>query len=189
MSTHRLRLAAAILWLAAAPQAFAQTGSLRNADVVTAKATVKSVDQATRHVVLTGDNGETFTVKAPPEVRNLDKLKAGDHIVASYRREVEVALSPVGAKAPKDDVGVAVARAPKGGVPAAGVGAQIQVTGAIVGIDKARHSVKLVNPQGGEVHDIVLASSAGRAALPKLKVGQKLTITVTESLLIAAKPG
>jgi Cu/Ag efflux protein CusF len=60
----------------------------------TATATVKSIDKATRHVTLT-----RFSLKAPDDVRNLDQLKVGDTITATYVRETEFVISEPNAPA------------------------------------------------------------------------------------------
>jgi hypothetical protein len=47
----------------------------------------------------------------------------------------------------------------------------------------------VVSPQGGEVYNIAVRTAAGRAALPRLKVGDKVTAYITEGMLLSAKPG
>ena len=191
---RRNRAAAASLALAFAatsPAAFAAPdnplaglGSLKH---VTVTATVKSVDPATRHIVLTNAAGQDVTIKAPEEMRNFGQLQVGHRVTATYTIETEFALSP-GDKLPPNTQTVIEARAAKGELPAAALANHIVVTGAIVGIDRTNHTVRVVSPHGGEVHTIDVRDAAGRAALGKLKVGDYVTAYITERMLISARP-
>jgi hypothetical protein len=170
---------------AATQNPLAGLGSLKK---TTATVTVKSVDPATRHVVVTTAAGETFTLKAPQAMRNFDRLKVGDKITATYALETEFAISPPNGQLPPDTETTIAARAAKGEVPAAVVANHIVVTGAVLGINMANHTVKVVNPKGGEVHTISVSTAAGRKAMAKLKVGDYVTAYITEALLISTQP-
>ena len=152
--------------LAAAAPALAlptdMSAGMGSSQTVTAKVTVKSVDLATRHLTVVGAGGETFTMKVPASVQNLPQVKAGDTITATY-----------------------TARAAKGEVPAAVVANHVVVTGAVVGIDMEAHTLQLVDPQGGQVHTVKVTDPQRQAAMAKLKVGDTITVYVTESLLVA----
>jgi hypothetical protein len=179
-------LAAASTVAGAADDPLGRVGSVRKATVTV---TVVSVDAATRRVVVDAGGGQHFTLKAPPEMRNFDQLQAGQKITATYAVETAFALSPPNGELPPDTETTLAARAAKGELPAAVVANHIVVTGAIVGIDLATSTLKVVSPQGGEVYSIAVRTAAGRAALPKLKVGDKVTAYITEGMLLAAKPG
>ena len=170
--------------VAASKDPLAGVGSLHK---VTVTATVVSVDPATRHVVV-DHGGQHFTLKAPPEMRNFDQLQPGQKITATYAVQIAYALSPPNGELPPDTETTIAARAAKGELPAAVVTNHIVVTGAIVGIDAPNNMVKVVSPQGGEVYSIDVRTAAGRAALPKLKVGDKVTAYITEGMLLAATP-
>ena len=49
----------------------------------TISATVASIDAAKRLVELRAD-GESTTIQVPPEVRNFERVKVGDEVVATY---------------------------------------------------------------------------------------------------------
>ena len=178
------------LGLAAAPaSALAQDkATVSRTETVTGKVTIKSIDQANRHMVVTNSAGEDTAMKVPPEVRNLDKLKAGDTIEATYTLEAEFVLSPPNTKLPPDTDTLIAARAAKGELPAGAVANHIVVTGAVVGIDKAKRTLKIVSPQGGQVHTVKVTSAGGIEALDKVKVGDTITAYLTESLLLVANP-
>jgi hypothetical protein len=171
--------------VAASEDPLAGVGSLRK---VTVTATVVSVDPATRHVVV-DHAGQHFTLKAPPEMRNFDQLQPGQKITATYAVQTAFALSPPNGQLPPDTETTIAARAAKGELPAAVVTNHIVVTGAILGIDTTHNMLKVVSPQGGEVYNVEVRTVAGRAALPKLKVGDKITAYITEGMLLAATPG
>jgi hypothetical protein len=170
---------------AAAENPLAGVGSVKK---TTATVTVKSIDPATRHVVVTTAAGENFTLKAPQAMQNFDRLKVGDKITATYALETEFALSAPNGKLPPNTETTIAARAAKGEVPAAVVANHIVVTGAVVGINVANNTLRVVNPQGGEVHTISVRTAAGRAAMAKLKVGDYVTAYITEALLISTQP-
>lgn len=189
---HALAAAGLLIALglsATAPAALAQGQvSVSRSESVTGKVTIKSIDPATRHVVVTDSAGESHSMKVPPEVRNFDQLKAGDTIKATYSLEAEFVLSKPNAPLPPDTEATITARAAKGELPAAVAANHIVVTGAVVGVDVPKHTLKIVSPQGGEVHTVVVTSPDGQKAMGKVKVGDKITAYVTESLLIAAEP-
>lgn len=173
------------LGLAAAPALAQDKTSVSHSEKVTSRVTIKSIDAATRHMVVTTASGENFTLKVPPEVRNFSSLKPGDSIHATYTRQTEYVLSR-NAPLPQDTEATIAARAAKGEVPAAVVANHVVVTGAVVGIDMANHTLKIVSPQGGEVYDVAVKSAKGRAAMANMKTGDKITAYVTESLMISA---
>jgi ribosomal protein S1 len=179
------------LGFAAAPASVLaqQKASVSRSETVSGKVTIKSIDQATRHVVVTNSDGENTSMKVPPEMHNLDQLKVGDTINATYTLEAEIVLSAPNSKLPPDTETLIAARAAKGELPAGAVANHIVVTGAVVGVDKAKRTLKIVSPQGGEVHTAKVTSADGVKALDKVKVGDTITVYLTESLLMAANPG
>jgi len=178
------------LGLAAAPASVLaqQKATVSRSETITGKVTIKSIDQATRHMVVTNSDGEDTSMKVPSEVHNLDKLKPGDVIEATYTLESEFVLSAPNTKLPPDTDTMITARAAKGELPAGAIANHIVVTGAVVGIDKAKRTLKIVSPQGGQVHTVKVTSAGGIEALDKVKVGDTITAYLTESLLMAANP-
>ena len=47
---------------------------------------------------------------------------------------------------------------------------------------------RIVNPKGGEVHKVEITREDGKKAMSRLKVGDKITAYVTESLLVSVSP-
>jgi hypothetical protein len=67
----------------AGPTADAKLGVVV-ADLTELTATVDSVDYHKRLVTLTGPRGNTVTVKAGPQIKNLDQVKVGDQLVVQH---------------------------------------------------------------------------------------------------------
>jgi hypothetical protein len=178
------------LGFAAAPAAVLAQGqvAVSRSESVSDKLTIKSIDPATRHVIVTNSAGENTAMKVPLEVQNFGQLKPGDTINATYTMEAELVLSPPNTKLPPDTDTRLAARAAKGELPAGAVASHIVVTGAVVGIDKEKHTLKIVSPQGGEVHAVKVATPEGVKAMQKIKVGDTITAYLTESLLLTADP-
>ncbi len=195
-ATRRLSAVAALTALAAAslslapPAAFAKDAppALVRSEEISDTVTVKAIDKATRHLTLTNGSGETTTIKAPPELTRFDSLKVGDRIKIAYKAEVELVLSAPNAPLPADAAGIVSARARDVSKPGGVAATYMTVTGAVVAIDMAKHTLSIVSPRGGEVHKVSITREDGRAAMAKLKVGDKITAYVTESLLVSVAP-
>jgi hypothetical protein len=183
MMLAALGLAAAGLPAQAQPKA-----AISSSESATAKVTVKSIDRATRQVVVTGETGETFSIKAPPEARNFDNLKPGDTVAVTYTVSTEYVLSAPNTALPADAAAIVEARTAKGERPGGLVANTIVVTGAVLAIDVANHTLKLVSPEGGAVHTVAVKTPEGRRAMAQIKVGDTITAHVTESLLLTVKP-
>lgn len=164
------------------------SNSVKRSASVTEKVTVKSVDMATRHLVVSDKDGELHALKVPEAYQNLGQLKAGDVLSATYTISTELVLSPPNAPLPPDTAKIVKARAAKGELPAAAFANHIVVTGAVLGIDMRNHTLKIVSPQGGQVHKVEVDTPEGQRAMARLKVGDKITAYITESLLISASP-
>lgn len=189
--TQALAAVAAIILISTAPEAaFAQNAKadIGTVESVTGAVTIKSIDPATRRLVVLNDAGEAISMTAPKEIRNFDQLRVGDQITATYTLKTEFVLSAPNTPLPPDTQTVVAARSGKGELPSGVVANQIVVTGAVVGIDAANHRLKIVSPQGGEVHDVKVTSADGLKAFDKVKVGDKITAYVSESLMLAANP-
>ena len=85
---------------------------------------------ATREVTLVGPEGTVSTIHAGDAVRNLDKIKVGDTVVATYYASIVLVLSAPGTQVPDNQVNAARTRAAKGQMPAAALATKMIVTGA-----------------------------------------------------------
>lgn len=163
-------------------------GGIGASQTITARAKVQAIDLATREVTLVGPEGNVFTVHASDAVRNLDKVKVGDTVVATYYASIALVLSAPGAQVPDNQVNAALARAAKGQMPAGALGTKVVVTGTVVGVDLVNHTISLVNPSGGMVHTFDVTDPHRQAALKRVKVGDSLTAIGTEAFAIMLEP-
>jgi hypothetical protein len=163
-------------------------GGIGSSQTITARAKVQAIDLATREVTLVGPQGNAFAVHAGDAVHNLDKVKVGDSVVATYYASIVLVLSPPGTQVPDSQVNAAAARAAKGQVPAGAVSTKLIVTGTVVGVDLADHTISLVDPSGGMVHTFNVTDPRRQAALKRVKVGDSLTAIGTEAFAVALEP-
>ncbi len=152
---------------------------------VTVRATVKSIDLATRHVTLVGPEGNAFTLKIGDLARNLDQVHAGDQVRATYYRSVVFVLSSPNAPLPADTVAAAAATAPAGDLPAGAAMNRVTISGLVVGVDPAAHTLQVIDPTGGEIHTIAVTDPQRQRQLQNIKVGDTITAYVTEALLVS----
>jgi hypothetical protein len=190
-ATSALFIAAAFVAPSLPAPAWAQAGGMAGiggSETVTARATVQSVVQATRHIVLQTSTGETIPMVAGPRVINFDKIKAGDTVVVQFEQSVAYVLSPPNTKLPDSSLAVAGVGAAKGQNPAGAVGVRTVITGLVVGINPGNHTLQMVNPSGGSVQTIQVRSQAGLKNFKLIKVGDTITAVASESLAIALEP-
>jgi len=104
-----------------------------------AVATVESINQQSREVLLRGAGGRLFSVKAGPAVENLSRVKAGDRVVVRYVEALAASLAKpgqAGGSGVTEQGGIA-RHAPEGARPTGTVGNQIRTTVTIDAIDRA----------------------------------------------------
>lgn len=152
---------------------------------VTLHAKIDAIDRQTRAVTLTGVGGRTVTLVAGPAVR-LELLKVGDKVNATFYRSVAFVVSPPGTAVPEDEMKAALAR--HANVPGGAAVAMTRISGLVVGIDLAAHSVDLVNPKGGGVITVEVTDPARQAAMAGIKVGDTLTAVVSQALAVSIEP-
>lgn len=162
--------------------------SVSRSETATGTAVVKSIDRPGRHLVVATDKGEIVSLKVPAEARNFDKLNPGDKITVTYTLATEYVLSAPNTALPPNTDDLLTARAAKGDLPGGYLANHVVVTGAVVGIDQANHTVKLVSPEGGAVHTVSVKTEEGRRAMTKMKVGDTITAYISESVLLTVDP-
>src|SRR5580765_2188643 len=88
---------AALLSLPIAVFAQSQAGkTVTKENAVTATATIRAIDQATRSITLRTEKGDEDTFTVGPEVTRFDQLKVGDTIRATYYEAVVFQLRKPG---------------------------------------------------------------------------------------------
>lgn len=155
----------------------------------TFSATVESIDAKNRLVELRkGD--EVKTVQVPDEVRNFDRIKVGDQVVATYYQGLAAEFKKKGEGTPHGviDATTGTARMPKGSsTPGAAVGNKVTTTVVIESVDRATHSVSFVGPSG-LTRTVAVKDPDAQRFISELKKGDEVQLTYVEALAVTLEP-
>jgi hypothetical protein len=155
----------------------------------TISATVASIDPAKRLVELRKGDDST-TIEVSPEVRNFDRIKVGDEVVATYYTGLAAAFKK---KGESKTVGVVdatsgTARMPEGSNrPGAAVANQVTTTVVIEAVDRATHSVTFVGP-AGKTRTVDVVDPKAQQFISQLKKGDEVELTYVEALAVTLEP-
>jgi hypothetical protein len=191
MFTKRFLIVAAFAGtLAATGAAFAQGQPIVGISTVTTysiDATITAIDPAKRTVTFTGPAGRSLTSNVSPGVK-MDTSRVGDLVSAAFEDRLTFVLSGPNASTPRDrDLNVTAAAT--SGNRAAGVSAdQAVASWWVTGVNAPAGTISIVNPTGGEVRTYNVTTPEGRAQLPRVKTGDKLTAINTQVLVVAITP-
>jgi hypothetical protein len=174
--------------LLAAPSGFlgaaAQPVAIVGTDEV--RATVETVHQQKRMVLLSGPKGELLTVHAGPEVRNLPQVKSGDRVVIRFTGAVAARIVRPGEPLPASTT--STLRANSGERPA----------GMIIDHDHERVTIEGINLPNNTVtfigsdrvpRTVTVQQPAMREFLRTLKVGDEVDVTYIDAVAISVEPG
>ena len=149
------------------------------------RATVETVDQQARTVLLRGPTGGLLTVHAGPEVRNLPQVKPGDQVVVRYAEAVAARIVRPGDPAPESTT--TMARAAPGERPAGMVVEHIRRRVTIEGVDPANGTVSFIGPDRVP-RTVAVRQPAMQDFLRTLKAGDEVEVTFTEAVAISVEP-
>jgi len=153
-------------------------------------ATVESVDQKTREVILRGPNGGKLAVFAGPEVENLAKVKAGDKVHVHYIEALAASLAKPGSGAGGGTVTTqaGIARATTaGGQPTGTVGGQVKANVLVQAVDKEANTITFTGPEN-VARTVAVKDPDARRFLATLKAGDRLDLVYTESMALTLDP-
>ena len=167
----------------AAPPSAAPVAGIAAETVLTVHGKIVSVDQASKQVTLEGPNGKDVTLTVNNQY-NLQSLKAGDRYVAQFTEAITIV-----AEAPNDKPSVATLTAGlwtanPGATPGAVVARQAHLVVVISAVDQADQRVTLQAPDGSTENIHV----TNPEALQGVHVGDRIAITLTQSVAIALAP-
>jgi hypothetical protein len=163
----------------------AGTGASRTATqetLLTATATIESVDATSREVVLRDDaDGATFTVVAGPEVRNFDQLAAGDRVQMDFYQATTLSM------ASPDDPGnretaVIAGRAPEGATPGAMAVVSDSLVVTLINYDRNSGIANFRTPDGFTRRAVVPPNLRSFAA--SLAPGARVLVTLTDATAV-----
>lgn len=147
-------------------------------NTVTVTAKVAAIDPVDRAVSLLTNDGQSINFQAGPEIRNLDQVKAGDTVRATYYESVVYELVQHGESAPGVNVADAAARAEPGEKPAAGVARMVSVVATVAAIDAKAPSATFTLPSGEQ--KTIKVRNPDR--LKGVKVGDLVEFTYTQAV-------
>jgi hypothetical protein len=153
-------------------------GQRRESRIITAAAEVSGIDKENRIVTLKTEQGQTFDVKAGPNV-SLDRVRKGDPVNAQYYEEVAVELQPSAKGTPPSMTQRTVER---GGVSAV----QTTITAQVLSVDTVNDVVVVRAPRG--THTLYVQDPAIQAQLSKIKARDNVTVTYTQAVALALEP-
>lgn len=180
-----LTAAATLLFGVAQPPRAAAAVTVSDEDEVSA--TVESVDQHDRAVLLRGPQGGLLTVVAGPEVRNLAQLKAGDRVIVRYREALAASLARPGTAPPPVQASQRAERAALGQKPGGAAEQTIKLRVRITQIDKRHNLVSFIGPAKIERTTEVLDPQMQKF-LHTLRVGDEVDLTYTEAVAVSVEP-
>ena len=149
------------------------------------RATVETVDQQKRTVLLRGPTGALLTVHAGPEVRNLPQVKPGDQVVIRYAEAVAARIVRPGDPAPESTT--SMARAAPGERPAGLVVDHNRQRVTIEGVNPANNTASFIGPDRVP-RTVAVRQPAMQDFVRTLKVGDEVEVTFTEAVAISAEP-
>jgi hypothetical protein len=160
---------------------------LTRSESVQLKATVETIDQSTRTLVLKGETGERAVVVAGPEVRNLAQVKEGDTVLLTYYIGVAAAVKPKGTAVSGPVGGMAAERAAPGERPAAAVGQTVVSTVKINSVDTSFNTVTFTRADG-ITRTVGIDDPDARKFIRSLKPGDAVEISYTEATAVSVEP-
>ncbi len=143
-------------------------------------ATVYAIDVPTRVLTLQHDMGGIETLKVGEGVRNLDQFAPGDTVVVDFDQGLVLEFQPVGSEFVAPEATPPPGPADKARDSVASAAQQMRTTVTVAAIDAKKRLVTLQAPTG-RVYKVRAGSDV---KLDRLKVGDKLLATYTESVAI-----
>lgn len=152
-----------------------------------ASATVERIDQKSRDVTLRDNaDGSTFTVNAGPEVRNLEQVKAGDHVDIQFYQATTVSMADPADAGGKATLAVA-GRAPEGAMPGAAAAVTDSMVVTVVSYDRNSGLAIFRTPDGFTRRAVVppnlrtFAETRGPGSRVLVTMTRAVAVSVTEA--------
>ncbi|MBX3301013.1 MAG: hypothetical protein KF693_02230 [Nitrospira sp.] len=151
--------------------------------MTTVTSTVTEIDYVTRQVTLKDKDGQSLTVTAGNEVRNLDQVRVGDEVVAEYVDAIAVFVEK-----PEHGAGISQSysmdRAEPGEKPSAIAVTTQEIRATVIGIDYDDRRITVKGPRGN-VKTLGVDSSVSN--FRHVNVGDEVVVRHTHALAIAVR--
>jgi Cu/Ag efflux protein CusF len=156
----------------------AQVSKTIQGEMKTVTVTVEAIEKGSREVTVKKPDGNYDVLYVPRDVKRFDTLKIGDKITARYYENMVLQLKAPGQPA----VDTASGAVTKNDTKSAGTAAhQRTITATITEIDQKVPSITFTGPHGWTYSSRV----EDKAALAKVKVGDKVDITWTTAVTVS----
>lgn len=150
-------------------------------------AIVEAVYMPSRMVALRTEDGVQSAVVVGPEVRNLDQVEVGDHVVVSYYEGIAAEVKKPGTGVEGVQEETSTARSPEGARPAGAVGSAVRTTVKIESVDTSVNTVTF-RRQDGLVRTLAVRTPEGQRFIKGLRPGDEVEVTYTEAVAIEVRP-
>ena len=155
-------------------------------DTKTVKATVKSIDVPTRHVVLTTPDGVDHAFVVGKQARNLPQVKVGDEVIVQYQEalavEVHETTRPSRFRSPPRPLprtGSELGKKPEGAIART-----VTLNGTVEAIDMDK-KVATIKGSGGNTIEVKMQHPE---RWENVKVGDTITANYSEALALSVQP-
>jgi hypothetical protein len=189
----RLLSSAVVAALALAVPAMAQEAAAKKPkatyskkDVKTVKATVKSIDVPTRHVVLTTADGKDHEFTVGKQARNLPQVKVGDEVIVQYQEAlaVEVNEADPTKPLPQPTEAMATDRSEAGKKPEGVIARTVTLNGTVEAVDMDK-KIATIKGSGGNTVEVKMQHPE---RWQNVKVGDTITAKYSEALALSVQP-
>jgi len=167
----------------APPPATAPVTGIAAETVITVHGKIVAVDVASKQVTLEGPGDKDITVTVNNQY-NLQSLKAGDRYVAQFTESILIVGKGPSDKPPVATLAAGLWTANPGSTPGAVVARQAHLVVIVSAIDVADQRVTLQAPDGSTENIHVTNPDA----LQGVQIGDRIAITLTQSVAIALVP-
>ena len=147
---------------------------------MTVSAVVEAIDHETRIVTVRKADGEELTFTASDEARNLDQVSVGDVLIAEYVQSVSIDVYANDGSEPEAATAEAMARTPKGQMPAFAAMEKTVITATVEEINIEANTFKLKGPDG-TINEYVARNPDN---LKRALVGDLVVITTIDAVAV-----
>ena len=151
--------------------------------LVTATATVDSIDLGKRELTLKGEGGHPVTLTVDQRVKRLNEIKPGDTVTAQYHASAASEF-----RSPREDERAKplvlleeTVKVVKDSDPAGVALRKYRVVATVEGVDRASSALTLKGPQG-KFHTVHVKDAN---KLTELRLGDSIVVDYTEAFAIA----
>ena len=161
----------------------AEKPSMFMSETIVVTAEILAINHETREVTLRRTDGETMTLVAGEEARNLGQVSVGDIITAEYMESISIEVFAGDGSEPGAGEMVAAERSELGEMPAGAIVDSVVVLAIVEAIDLESNTFKLKFPSG----EIKQYTAYDPENLKKSDVGDNVVITYTEAVALSVE--